>query len=122
MIAARNALLALAPIVCGALADAPAVASATTASQSSWPEVKCARYTEAWREALARRGARGLGSEFLASHEAFLAAGCTGPANVCPRSPEELELANIMVVAAMNAGTASTFLPFACRPEPGRQR
>jgi len=44
--------------------------------------------------------------EFLDRHEAFLASGCTAKADVCPRSPEELELANIMVVAAMNAGTA----------------
>ena len=66
------------------------------------------------------RGARaarheGLGQEFLDRHEAFLASGCTAQANVCPRSAEELDLANMMVVAAMNAGTASTFPPFACR-------
>jgi hypothetical protein len=49
------------------------------------------------------------------SHEAFLASGCTARAAVCPRSAEELEIANVMVVLAMNAGTASTFLPFSCR-------
>ena len=48
-------------------------------------------------------------------HEAFIASGCTRQGNVCPRSAEELDLANMMVVAAMNAGTASTFPPFACR-------
>jgi hypothetical protein len=48
-------------------------------------------------------------------HEAFLASGCTAKADVCPRSSEELEVANFLVVLAMNAGTASTFLPFACR-------
>src|SRR3954447_21656853 len=53
--------------------------------------------------------------KFLDRHEAFLASGCTAKADVCPRSPEELELANIMVLAAMNAGTASTFLPFSSR-------
>ena len=78
-------------------------------------EVKCARYKTAWSEALARRGTKGLGQEFLDRHEAFLASGCTAQANVCPRSAEELDLANMMVVAAMNAGTASTFPPFACR-------
>jgi sugar phosphate isomerase/epimerase len=80
-----------------------------------WPEVKCERYTKAWSEALARRGTRGLGREFIERHEAFLASGCTIKADVCPRSGEELDLANMMVVAAMNAGTASTFPPFACR-------
>jgi hypothetical protein len=77
--------------------------------------VKCARYKTAWNEALVRRGTRGLGQDFLERHEAFLSSGCTTKGDVCPRSTEELELANIMVVAAMNAGTASTFPPFACR-------
>jgi hypothetical protein len=81
----------------------------------SWPEVKCARYKQAWADALSRRGTNGLGREFIDRHEAFLASGCTARADVCPRSAEELELANILVIAAMNAGTASTFLPFACR-------
>ncbi len=84
----------------------------------SWPEVKCARYRKAWSDALARTGAQGLGRDFLERHEAFLASGCTAKADVCPRSTEELNLANMMVVAAMNAGTASTFPPFACRKGP----
>ncbi|MBB4040682.1 hypothetical protein GGR34_002339 [Microvirga flocculans] len=81
----------------------------------SWPEVKCERYSKAWAEALARRGTRGLSQEFIERHDAFLASGCTARADVCPRSAEELDMANIMVVAAMNAGTASTFPPFFCR-------
>jgi hypothetical protein len=81
----------------------------------SWPEVKCARYKKAWVDALARQGKQGLSVEFLDRHETFLASGCTTKGDVCPRSTEELSLANMMVVAAMNAGTASTFPPFACR-------
>lgn len=81
----------------------------------SWPEVKCSRYKKAWSDALAHRGTKGLGQEFLDRHEAFIASGCMRQGNVCPRSAEELDLANMMVVAAMNAGTASTFPPFACR-------
>ena len=81
----------------------------------SWGEVKCARYRTAWAEALRRRGTLGIGAEFVARHEAFLASGCTAPADVCPRSAEELALADVLTIAAMNAGTASTFLPFACR-------
>jgi len=77
--------------------------------------VKCDRYRKAWSDALARRGTRGLGREFLDRHEAFLASGCTARADVCPRSVEELDLANVLTILAMNAGTASTFLPFACR-------
>jgi hypothetical protein len=81
----------------------------------SWVEVKCERYKKAWAEALKRRGTKGIGPEFLDRHEAFLASGCTAQADVCPRSTEEFDLANMMVVAAMNAGTASTFPPFSCR-------
>jgi hypothetical protein len=100
------------------MACASAGAASPALAQSAppeWSEVKCARYKKAWSDALARRGSRGLGPAFLASHEGFLASGCTAKADVCPRSAEELDLANVMVIAAMNAGTASTFLPFACR-------
>ena len=90
-------------------------AAAQDGRSPSWSEVKCARYTKAWTDALARRGRGGLGQEFIDRHEAFLASGCTARADVCPRSAEELDLANVLVVLAMNAGTASTFLPFACR-------
>ena len=82
-------------------------------SSPSWSEVKCARYKQAWAEVLARRG-KGLGREFVDRHEAFLASGCTSPIDVCPRSEAELDFANVMVILAMNAGTASTFPPFRC--------
>jgi hypothetical protein len=107
-------IAAVAVLLASSIASGASLAVAQESSQS-WPEVKCARYKKAWSEALARRGTRGLGREFLASHEAFLASGCTARADVCPRSAEELDLANIMVILAMNAGTASTFLPFSCR-------
>ena len=80
-----------------------------------WHDVKCARYRKAWSAALARAGTQGLGPAFLASHDAFLASNCTRRADVCPRSPQELALANTMVVLSMNFGTASTFAPFYCR-------
>ncbi|WP_131114555.1 hypothetical protein [Lichenihabitans psoromatis] len=98
------------------LAIMPCPASAATQSQParSWSGTKCIRYTAAWSQTIARGGTKGLGLDFLSRHDAFLASGCTGPHNVCPRSPEELKLANDMVVLAMNAGTASTFPPFGC--------
>ncbi|MBJ6124059.1 hypothetical protein [Microvirga splendida] len=103
--------LSLACSVTGGLSSA----MAQDAPPRSWPEVKCERYGKAWAEALTRRGRQGLSPDFIERHEAFLASGCTARADVCPRSEEELSMANIMVVAAMNAGTASTFPPFACR-------
>jgi hypothetical protein len=105
----------LAALLASSFANGASLAAAQESQPQSWPEVKCARYKEGWSNALARRGMQGLGREFLDRHEAFLASGCTARADVCPRSTEELELANIMVVVAMNAGTASTFPPFACR-------
>ncbi len=78
--------------------------------------MKCERYKQAWSEALVRGYARGIGSVFRAQHEAFLASGCLGAHDVCPRSEAEMNLANVMTVAAMNAGTASTFPPFGCQP------
>lgn len=108
-------ITALAALLISAMSGEASHALAQGGNAQNWPEVKCGRYKKAWSDALARRGTRGLGQEFLDRHEAFLASGCTTRADVCPRSGEELDLANIMVVAAMNAGTASTFLPFACR-------
>ncbi|MEE1610531.1 hypothetical protein [Microvirga sp. CF3016] len=106
---------AIAAILACFVAGETAPAAAQGTEPQSWPELKCARYRKAWSDALAHRGTKGLGQEFIARHEAFLASGCTAKGDVCPRSAEELDLANMMVVAAMNAGMASTFPPFSCR-------
>jgi hypothetical protein len=94
----------------------PAAAQETRTTQEAlnWQQTKCTRYKSAWTFTLARRGTTGLSEAFMLRHEAFLASGCTAKADVCPRFPEEFALANIMVILAMNAGTASTFPPFAC--------
>lgn len=98
-------------LVLTSLVDAPSRAEPATA----WQVEKCARYGKAWKQALQRHGSKGLSSEFLTRHQAFLASGCLEGRNVCPRSGEELALANVMIIAAMNGGTASTFPPFACK-------
>ncbi len=92
-------------------------ALAQDAPPRDWSAEKCRRYREATADALRRFGREGLGEDFLARHAAFLDRGCLGPADVCPRTPRELALANILVIRAMNAGMASTFLPFACRKD-----
>lgn len=81
----------------------------------TWTERKCRIYRDGWARVIAARGTAGLGPVFLERHQAFIDGGCTGRAEVCPVSPEEFEVANTMIVLAMNAGTASTFPPFACR-------
>ena len=92
--------------------------TAVLAQQSSgtdWPTEKCNRYKKAYDQSIAYLGKKGLGAEFLASHDAFLAANCQARAEVCARSKEELELANRLVLMAMNSGMSGTFLPFTCR-------
>ena len=110
-------------LLCVALAIVAApVASATgrafagfkSIAPQDWHDVKCRRYKKAWVEVLGREGTQGLGKDFLDRHEAFLASNCTRPSDVCPRSFEELKLANIMVVRSMDFGAASTFVPFYC--------
>jgi hypothetical protein len=85
------------------------------AQSVDWPAEKCRRYSHAWHDALIHPGAKGLGKDFLSAHSAFISAGCAGPREVCPRSPEELEMANTMTMLALNAGMSGTFLPFARR-------
>ena len=114
----KRATPAFALVAAAGVAVLTAAASAQTAQPADWAKVKCDNYRKAWDFTMARRDRRGLGPEFLAAHAAFIASGCTGERNVCPRSKEELDLANVMVILAMNAGTASTFLPFACRKQP----
>lgn len=104
--AAAAALLATIPLGPTAAADD---------RPSSWSQVKCERYKAAWAHTLAARGSQGLGPDFLTSHQAFLDSGCLAQGAACPRSPQELAIANVMVILAMNAGAASTFLPFHCR-------
>lgn len=78
-------------------------------------DAKCARYAAAWTEAQSRIGQAGLGGAFLAGQDAFIASNCRARPGICPRSPQELAMADILTIAAMNAGMASSFLPFACR-------
>ncbi|MCZ8374836.1 MAG: hypothetical protein O9342_05620 [Beijerinckiaceae bacterium] len=101
-------------LLAAALAVTPQIVLAQQPAGEDWPRVKCDRYAKATAEALQRFGRAGLGVEFLARHEAFLAAGCEGGRDVCPKSPEELRLANALVIRGMNAGLASTFFPFGC--------
>jgi uncharacterized membrane protein len=114
----RSRLIRNSAIVAALLAFVHSSGASPASAQDKplgWGEEKCARYAKAWSEALRRKGAQGLGSEFVQRHDAFLASGCALGIQVCPRSPEELDMANIMIIAAFNAGMASTFTPFTCR-------
>ncbi|WID94643.1 hypothetical protein QO058_17595 [Bosea vestrisii] len=113
---------ASAALILGALVFYPASAAFAQTEPAppsqitgAWPQVKCERWRSAYDEALKRFGRKGLGQEFIAGNEAFISSGCQSPPDVCPRSAEELNFANVMVMAGMNAGLASTFMPYACR-------
>ena len=97
------------------LAFGSPMAAAQPNDGADWPTEKCNRYRKAYDQSIARLGKKGLSPEFLASHDAFLAANCQARAEVCARSKEELELANRLVLMAMNSGMSGTFLPFNCR-------
>lgn len=102
-------------IVGGATLFLAVAATAQVPPAPTWSEVKCARYAEATDAALAHFGRQGIAQGFLDRHAAFLASGCRGPRDVCPRTPAELTLADALSIAAMNGGATGSFLPFACR-------
>ena len=95
-----------------------AASSERCQESTDWPAAKCAAYGAAWNQALDGFGSDEMNYAFLAGNENFIAGGCSDRAEICPQSRQELEIANALTLALMNAGTASTFLPFKCpRPE-----
>jgi hypothetical protein len=78
------------------------------------PSPRCPGYAAAWAAAQARFGLQGIGAGFIDAHEAFLASGCRRRAAICPQGEAETRLADAMTIAAMNAGAASSFVPFRC--------
>lgn len=89
-------------------------ASPSGSQKKTWAQKKCEIYRTYWAELLAKRGKQGLGEAFLARNEAFIASGCSIRGDACPRSPQELDAANTLTILTMNAGMASTFVPFSC--------
>lgn len=78
-------------------------------------QARCAAYRDAFETALTRFGKAGVSPEFIERSNAFVASNCAGERNVCPRSNEELRIANVIVMRAVGA-TGGTFMPFACPP------
>ena len=85
------------------------------AEERNWAQEKCARYDNAFHELLEMVGRDGVTEHFIEGNQAFIAAGCSNGADICPQSPGDFDLANKLTIAAMGFGTASTFLPFVCR-------
>ena len=87
---------------------------AAQSPDNGWIKEKCATYAVAWNQALDGWGTGQLNYAFIAGNENFIAGGCTAQADICPRSQDEIAIANALTLALMNSGTASTFLPFRC--------
>ena len=116
--AAGQRSAAIAALVAGwlcALSMPPAVAQEPDNARPDWPTVKCELYRKAWQDVLTQRRTEGLGAAFVERNEAFIASGCKAKGDVCPRTPQELEIANVLSLKVMNAGVTGSFLPFACR-------
>lgn len=97
-------------------APADADEEAAPASQPS-QQAKCDAYRKAFDAVVARVGRKGLSDEFIGRNAAFIEASCAGERNVCPRSPEELRVANFIVAQAVGS-TGGTFMPFGCPKQP----
>ena len=107
-LARSAALLLMLGLGQGALGEA-------MAQPSPWALEKCARYRQAWAEALLRFSNAPPSPGFRADHEAFLAADCKEARRACPESAADIALANAMTKAALNLGLSGSFLPFICR-------
>ncbi len=91
---------------------------ASPAFPDSWTEQKCTLYQSAFADALTMSGTMGLRDEFIRRNEEFIRSGCTTQGHVCPQTPEEHALADLLTLMTMNEGMASTFVPFGCKPLP----
>lgn len=80
----------------------------------SWTERKCVLYTAVWEHFASNGVLDGVSEEFLADHDVFLDSGCLDRGHVCPQSPRELEIADMLSLMAVAEGMAGSFLPFNC--------
>lgn len=94
-----------------------AILPSAAIAQSNWSAKKCDLYEHAWSRALSNSPNVDINYNFLAANENFIASGCTEKIAVCPRSNDELELADMLSIIMLNEGAASTFLPFNCDDE-----
>ncbi|MET3899522.1 hypothetical protein ABIB57_003477 [Devosia sp. UYZn731] len=105
----------LAATVMAVAAILPGASTAQPGPDSSdWQRTKCEIYRQSWDKALGFFGSDNLNHSFIAQNENFIESGCAAPPSICAQSSQELDMANALTIAMMNAGAASTFLPFRC--------
>jgi hypothetical protein len=56
-----------------------------------------------------------VSDRFLARNREFIESGCLADVDACPETDTDIEVANGLTIATMNAGAASSFSPFRCR-------
>lgn len=90
-------------------------AGVTAEERSDWQRKKCDVYTKALGEILDHVGRDSVSERFLARNQEFIDSGCLADVDACPETEDDIEVANGLTIATMNAGAASSFSPFRCR-------
>ena len=90
-------------------------AGTTAEGRSDWQRTKCEVYAKALAEILDHVGHVGVSERFLARNQEFIDSGCLADVDACPQTDTDIEVANGLTIATMNAGAASSFSPFRCR-------
>jgi len=90
-------------------------AGTTAEGRSDWQRKKCDVYAKALDEILDHVGRDGVSDLFLARNREFIDSGCLADIDACPETDDDIEVANGLTIATMNAGAASSFSPFRCR-------
>ncbi|RKE85687.1 hypothetical protein [Rhizobium sp. AG855] len=106
-----SAVLALGP----AGGKAEDEAGETQSSRSAWQIEKCDVYRKALSDILDHVGRDGVSPSFLDRNAEFISSGCLADVDACPQTDKDVEIANGLTIATMNAGAASSFSPFRCR-------
>ncbi|KQW31274.1 hypothetical protein ASE36_03110 [Rhizobium sp. Root274] len=116
---AETTLRLLLALVCSAavFADARAEdeAGETEGTRSAWQIKKCEVYRQALTEILDHVGRDGVSASFLERNREYIDSGCLAAVDACPQTDKDVEIANGLTIATMNAGAASSFSPFRCR-------
>lgn len=88
----------------------------TTAEEAPtpWQIKKCKIYREAWKDLPKLMDTTAFTQGFNDLNEAFIASKCLGNTKICPTNEAKIKAANLLTIASMNGGTASSFPPFRC--------
>lgn len=104
-----SVLLAAALLIPGLLQSATAQQAPT-----AWQIRKCQIYRSAWKDLPKLVDTTSFTQGFNALNDEFMASNCLAHTKICPANEAEIKAANLLTIASMNGGTASSFPPFRC--------